>query len=139
MTRPLVNLALLLLLTPPLVAAPTARYVVALEHGAHPIDVALKNRGVATFAALDAFAADLTDAEAKELRRSKSVRYVERVATRYILGFAGRGATDVDRNLEGQTVPPGVDLIHARDVWRVTRGSLVNVAVIDTGVDYSHP
>ena len=124
------------------------RYVVALERGVRidsaatlllDHDAAPQPRRLAAFPALDAFAADLTPDEVKQLRRSKNIRYVEPVAPRYILGFERRPATDVDRNLEGQTVPPGVDLIHAREVWRVTRGSLVNVAVIDTGVDYSHP
>jgi subtilisin family serine protease len=39
-----------------------------------------------------------------------------------------------------QTVPYGIDLVHARDVWPVTRGKgTVNVVAIDTGIDYTHP
>ena len=130
-------------------ASPTERYVVAMERGvaAHratailrDIDVApAKARAVVEFRRLDAFAADLTAGEARRLRASKDVRYVERVSERRILSVPDRLSTNVWRNLEGQTIPAGIDRVHARDVWSVTRGAQINVAVIDTGVDYLHP
>src|SRR5688572_1528542 len=140
---------LALVFTPVLAsAAPTERYVVALEWGARAdrapallreIDVVSQARRVATFHHLDAFAADLTEADVRALRRSRNVRYVEPVAMRHILGTTPSAAADSLRNLEGQTIPPGIDLVRARDVWHVTRGETINVAVIDTGIDYRHP
>ncbi|MBO8158914.1 S8 family peptidase [Thermosyntropha sp.] len=36
-------------------------------------------------------------------------------------------------------IPPGVALIAAQRMWPVTRGEKTVVAVIDTGIDYTHP
>lgn len=133
----------------PVSALTTNRYVVALECGVprpravavlHDADVtAIETRGVAEFASLDSFAADLTADEVRRLRGAKHVRYVERVSERRILSVPDRIAVDVWRNLDGQTIPAGVERVHARDVWSVTRGADINVAVVDTGVDYLHP
>ena len=41
-----------------------------------------------------------------------------------------------------QTVPWGVDRIHATEAWIITDGSSsgrIEVAIIDTGIDYNHP
>lgn len=144
----LVTATLILVLSASVASAATGRYVVALKWGARAdraplllrdIDVAPQQRRVVTFDHLDAFAADLTEAEVVQLRRSKNVRYVEPVAVRHILGTAPVAALDSLRNLDGQTVPPGVDVVRARDAWSVTRGEKVNVVVIDTGIDYRHP
>lgn len=98
-----------------------------------------RERNVAQFRALDAFAADLTAEEASKLRRSRGVRYVEAAVERHILGGPLTAVADAFRNLHGQTIPAGLDTVHAREVWEVTRGEAVNVVVIDTGVDYQHP
>lgn len=101
------------------------------------IESAPRTRDVATFSTLNAFAANLTADEAAELRQSSDVQYVEPVIERHALGLTP--ATDETRNLAGQTVPFGVDLVRAREVWSVSRGAQINVVVIDTGVDYTHP
>lgn len=139
-----------LLLFPVLASAATERYVVALKGGGPALRGALllrdidssigpRERAVASFRNLDAFAADLTESEVAALRLSPGVRYVEPVAERRILGFPGAPATDASRNVDGQTIPAGVDTVRAREVWAVTRGEAANVVVIDTGVDYRHP
>lgn len=132
-------------------AASTERYVVALEPeiGAargvlllRDIDgnsVQPRSRDVSAFRALDGFAADLTAEEAAALRRSPGVRYVEKAVERHILGGDFSSVTNAARNLSGQTVPAGIDVVRARDVWSVTRGENINVVVVDTGVDYRHP
>jgi subtilisin family serine protease len=139
----------ILILAPALAWADTQRYVVALRAGARmdrvgtllrAIDTTPRDRGVAAFEHLDSFAADLSEAEARRLGDSRNVRYVEPVAERHILGTTpGRTAPDTLRNFDGQTIPAGVDLLRAREVWGVTRGESINVVVIDTGVDYRHP
>ena len=136
------------LLVPTLATAATDRYVVALEAGVSPARGALllrdidgavqpRERQVTKFRVLDAFAADMTQAEAAAMRRAPGVRYVERAVERHMLGTLSPEATAV-RNLNGQSIPFGLDVVRARDVWGVTRGENVNVVVIDTGVDYRH-
>lgn len=45
-----------------------------------------------------------------------------------------------DRTLSDKPwIPPGVALIASRRMWPVTRGREIVVAVIDTGIDYTHP
>ncbi|HUP45916.1 MAG TPA: S8 family serine peptidase [Thermoanaerobaculia bacterium] len=140
------------LLFPTLAAASaTERYVVSLERGTSPLrgtallrdidgEAAVpRERAVLRFRVLDGFAADLTAEEAARLRRSPGVRYVEQVVERRILGGGLSAAADASWSLSGQNVPFGIDLVRARDVWSVTRGESVNVAVLDTGVDYKHP
>ncbi len=81
-------------------------------------------------------AMDLTEAEAAELRRSPNVESVEPV----VLMMAQEvGATAELRPTDPQITPWGLAAIHAQDVWPVTRGQSVNVAVIDSGIESKHP
>ena len=98
-----------------------------------------RDRDVAQYRVLEAFAADLTEEEAARLRRSPGVRYVEAAVERHILGGPLDAVAAAARNMDGQTIPAGIDAVAAREVWNVTRGETVNVVVIDTGVDYRHP
>jgi serine protease len=130
-----------------LFAATTQRYVVATRafvgsaHAAlmiRDVESAPVTRDVTAFRAINGFAADLTDDEAAALRKSVAVSYVEPVVERHALEIGGGTATD-DTTALGQTVPFGVDLVRAREVWPVTRGDGINVVVIDTGIDATHP
>jgi subtilisin len=38
-----------------------------------------------------------------------------------------------------ETIPAGVDQIKAPAAWDCTRGKVIKVAVLDTGIDYNHP
>lgn len=97
-------------------------------------------RNVVAFQSVNGFAADLTPEEAAALAKSADVRYVEPVVERHAFDLAApkTGNGDVV-NPFAQTVPFGIDLVHARDVWPVTRGEGVNVVVADTGIDFTHP
>jgi serine protease len=97
-------------------------------------------RAVAAFESINGFAADLTDQEVAALRKAPNVRYVEAVEERHALDAGGESAAAIEASIPfAQTVPFGIDLVRAREVWPVTRGEGVNVVVIDTGVDYTHP
>ncbi|HPF44576.1 MAG TPA: S8 family peptidase [Syntrophomonadaceae bacterium] len=51
----------------------------------------------------------------------------------------GTGAVYNQTLSEKPWAPPGVSLIAARKMWPVTKGEQVVVAVLDTGIDYTHP
>lgn len=88
------------------------------------------------FQHVNGFSAELTDAEAAALVTAPDVRYVERDGERHILNI---GTNGTPRNLNGQTTPYGINLVDAPEAWTATRGANVNVAIIDTGIDYTHP
>jgi thermitase len=83
---------------------------------------------------------DETDAATEELLRQRAVSYVE---PNYVLR-ASRLPNDRLfgeqwglRNVGQYGGKPGAD-IRATDAWDLTTGANVTVAVVDTGVDYSH-
>ena len=142
-------LILLLIAAVPLSAATTSRYIVATRHGVRASALRsirgnsessdFGDRAVRSFAVIDAFAADLTDSEVVALKQSSDVRYVSRTVERHIDDAPLQQKSNESPYLLHQTVPYGIDLVHARDVWTVTKGrGNVNVATIDTGIDYQH-
>jgi serine protease len=148
-----------LFLALPLTAAETQRYLVSTRSGAKVASrfrVASNaefaaERQVRTYRTVNAFAANLTAEEVAELKKSGDV-IVDPVVERSLdaselTGFPARARTndsgdtngDVIPNADPQEVPWGLQMIHARDVWSVTRGENVHVVVMDTGIDYTHP
>jgi len=96
------------------------------------------------FANFNSFAADLTDDEVAALRRSGEVRYVEPVHERHLVDTTPstvlRTASDITRYNIEQTIPAGVAATHAPDVWPLVKTATpVNVVIIDTGIDATHP
>jgi subtilisin family serine protease len=156
MNRLIVSLSILL--AAPFASAATSRYVVLMRaplHGSQlPIlnDVAEGQRhDIRTFKTIDAFAADLSEAEVETLRASREVRVVEPLKERHINDDptpgprppsprdAGRGATNADSPYTHQVLSYGVEMVNAPAVWSVSRGEKTNLAIIDTGVDMTHP
>lgn len=140
MKRPVVAAVLLFLFAVTMSAAETRRYVVATKQPFRQgrLIPALQEAGadftprdVIGFDIINGFAADLTDDEVASLRKSRGVDYVEETVEEKALA--------VTRDPEKQTIPYGIDLVHAREVWPAGRGATINVVVIDTGVDYRHP
>jgi serine protease len=141
----LLGFALLSML--PLSAEETQRYLVASRQGSSPSRLRVASNAVAaprfrmrTMPNIDAFAANLTQAEVAELQASSDL-IVEPILPRYALGI------DTPRANENETpVPPaaqetpwGITRIHAPAVWPVTTGQDVNVVVADTGIEATHP
>ena len=101
-----------------------------------------RSHAIRSFASVEAFAADLTSDEVAALKRSPEVRFVSPVVPRY----ASAEDTRLVRSPNGsaytatQTMPYGITMIHATELWRYTRGAgPINVAILDTGVDTKHP
>ncbi|HET7437277.1 MAG TPA: S8 family serine peptidase [Thermoanaerobaculia bacterium] len=128
-------------------AATTQRYLVAtrtpirvkpLRMLADPVEAVAHD--VQMFEHLDAFAADLTDEEAAALRKSSHVRAISPVVPRSLAAVSGP-VTPVANGTPyiNQTSSWGLADIKARQVWPVSRGANVNVAVMDTGIDLHHP
>jgi subtilisin family serine protease len=96
------------------------------------------SRHVRRFTNIDGFAADLTAEEAKELRQSAGVVSVDPVVERHVTEVGGRVMSNLE-SYSKQIIPWGIDAIHARQVWPVTKGEGINVVVLDTGIDFNHP
>lgn len=145
-----VAVLVLLLLAVPAFAAQRGRYIVLTRTPAREARAeVLRETGSAAqhdvriFENVDAFAANLSDEDIATLRASRVVRGVHPVVERHISDVgapmpARRAAPDSSYDT-AQVVPYGVDLVRAREVWRVTRGGNINLAVLDTGLDVNHP
>ncbi len=135
-----------------LFAAPTQRYTVVMRapigtvraqtmvrsiEGA-PTDSA-DDRHIRAYHIIDGFSADLTADEAAALKASPGVSYVSPAVERHALDVAPKTSLTDGANPFGQVVPYGIDLVRAREVWPVSRGEGINVVVVDTGIDYTHP
>jgi len=126
----------------PAAAAESSRYIIAMKHGVTARRVLMPLRNARAMDALDFVAADLTADEVATLRASSNVRYVSAVVPRSLSRSAAprlAAAPAASPYASAQTVPWGIDKIHARDVWPAGRGAAINVAVLDTGIDKTHP
>src|SRR5438445_10335483 len=120
-------LILSLLVVASLFAAETHRYIVATTSAPRAMKLRALSasevtaRNVRTFDAIDGFAADLTDAEAEEMRKSAGVRYVSRTIDIHAADSVAppRRAPHAEASplAVKQTIPPNIDVLHARDVW----------------------
>ena len=123
--------------------AATSRYIVVTRQQPEKSGAAMvangidaKEHRVRMFHEIPAYAADLTNEEVAQLRRSGDVVSVAPVVTRTIqsIGFQPTGL-----HYDTQLMPWGITAVHAKDVWPVTTGAGVNVAVVDTGIEFNHP
>ena len=127
------------------------RYLVATRHA--PLATQLRmlrdsdefrSRGIRAFESADAFAADLTAGDVAELKRSSEVRFITPVVERHAFVEDSRPGLslrpDASPYTSKQTIPYGISLIHAPELWPLTKGAgPINVAILDTGIDTKHP
>src|SRR5258708_2169275 len=103
------------------------------------------DRDIQAWDIVDAFAANLTDAEVTRLKASRHVAYIEPVVERHLMAAHSAVTSNSDTTTPGRdTIPYGVLMVNGPSVWAVSRGAGKNgtpthVAIIDTGIDYNHP
>ena len=149
MLRKVVVLAALLIAMP-LLAETRQRYTVVTSSNTNPRAQMLRRlttdsaekvaRRVRTYKNISGYALDLTEAEAAELRKNAGVEAVEPVVRRYASSIVtpSKVAPNYER-YDTQITPWGLPVVRASEVWPVTRGEGINVAVLDTGIDWNHP
>jgi len=88
--------------------------------------------------ALKGFAAQLNNDQLAAVKNDSRVAFVgeDRVVTAFVRGEKGPGGSGGIAN-PTQVLPTGVDRINAEN--KANKGAGVNVAVLDTGIDTSHP
>ena len=103
------------------------------------------DRDIQAWDIVDAFAANLTDAEVTRLKASRHVAFIEPVVERHLMATHSAVTSNSDTTTPGRdTIPYGVLMVNGPSVWSVSRGAGKNgtpthVAIIDTGIDYNHP
>jgi serine protease len=125
-------------------AQQTQRYIVAMKSGAvHASKRAVfADRITEDFQYLDSFVANLTDAEVQTLRNDPSVRYVESADIKFFALDAtapARHIAPMSHPANAQVTPYGITMVRAPIVWPIAKGDGINVAIVDTGIDYTHP
>lgn len=81
--------------------------------------------------------ADLTDDQVSALEATEDIESVEPDGPIFALGV--RLAVEGEPSLDEETIPSGVNLIKAPPAWPCSEGKAIKVAVLDSGIDYSHP
>lgn len=134
---------LALFFTAPLVASP--RYLVATRE-APPHAITFKTAGgevrreVTPFRYVRGYAVELTSEELASLRQSPDVRWIEpdRTLTAFD-DFAEGERARTPRAEREQSISWGIDAVRAFAVRDIARGQGIKVAIVDTGIDATHP
>lgn len=81
--------------------------------------------------------ASLTKNQVTSLKKHDDIVSVEPDGKVYALGgFEIEGQPSLSAS---ETVPYGIDAVKAPLAWDITKGKGIKVAVVDTGIDYTHP
>jgi serine protease len=126
------------------VAQQTQRYIVGMKSDAvHAAKRAVfADRIAEDFQYLDSFVANLTDAEVQTLRSDPSVRYVESADIKFFALDApvqAKHVAPMSHPANAQVTPYGITMVRAPNLWPIAKGDGINVAIVDTGIDYTHP
>jgi len=100
-------------------------------------DTIIRNKGQIKYeyTLINVIAATLPKQAIEAIKRNPNVEYVEAddlVHTTYYQNYQQINALQ-------QTIPWGIDRIDAITAQSYTKGSNINVCIIDTGIDYTHP
>jgi subtilisin family serine protease len=95
-----------------------------------------------SFNIIPAVAAQLDANQVKQLQKNPDVAYIEPDYKIYALGSPdsiGAASSVINAQSSSQTIPYGVAMVNAPLVWPRTKGAGVRAAVLDTGINMSHP
>ena len=81
--------------------------------------------------------ADLTSDQIAALEAAEDVATVEDDGPIY--AFGPRLAVEGEPSLDEETIPAGINLIKGPPAWPCSEGKAIKVAVLDSGIDYTHP
>jgi len=121
----------------------TSRWIILYKNGKSKTTMQAVGKIRHSYQIIPGYAADLTAAEVDKLRKDPSIATVEPDHIRHKCEIAPVSSTQpYDAFLTsttGQVIPYGIDLVHARDAWPITKGAGARVAMIDTGIDFNNP
>ena len=125
-------------------AQQTQRYIVGMKPGVPRAakSAQFAGRELQDLTYLDSFVVNLTDSEVQALRNDDSVRYVESANIKFFASGTSvhpRQIAVESHPANAQITPYGITMVRAPLVWPVAKGDGVNVAIVDTGIDYTHP
>jgi len=124
-------------------SAETKNYIVVFKN--HPQKRAmLKKSKFATaksFNIIPAMATELDSQNLEELRKDQNVAYIEPDYPIYATGSATAGDYSIytAESTSSQSIPYGIEMVGATQVWSKTKGAGAVVAVLDTGISMYHP
>jgi subtilisin family serine protease len=96
-----------------------------------------------SFNIIPAVAAKLDANQVAQLQQDPDVAYIEPDYKIYALGspdsITASSLSLINAQSSSQTIPYGINMVNASAVWPRTTGAGVRVAVLDTGINMSHP
>src|SRR5258708_31392688 len=82
------------------------------------------DRDIQAWDIVDAFAANLTDAEVTRLKASRHVAYIEPVVERHLMAVHSQVTSNSDTTTPGRdTIPYGLVMVNVPSVWSVSPGA----------------
>ncbi|MDW7732317.1 MAG: S8 family peptidase [Methanolobus sp.] len=79
---------------------------------------------------INAISTDISETSLHELKKEKSIRYIEDDITVHITKKVSQSIQEVDW---------GIDCVNAPQVWANSTGNSIKIAIIDTGISKKHP
>ena len=118
------------------------------------VDDAVSSEVYYDFKKLESFVVSIPTSELEYLRNDPNILSIEEDHPRFIITTTKEDSSDSISNrslrgLQAQTVPYGIDMVEARDIWDANRDGIVDsdaptganrkICIIDSGFDATHP
>ncbi len=121
----------------------TAKYIIVFKDHNQKRTMIKKSEfaSARSFNIIPAMATKLSSQQFEQLRQNQNVAYIEPDYPIYVTGSGSSSADSLDivESLSSQTIPYGIDMVGAPQVWSKTKGAGAVVAVLDSGISMYHP